>query len=447
MELTKTWKMKIILLCLFLSCRLITLAQWSNVGSTSISNAWTTYNDIAIDTSGAPVVIFNESPSTLKCMKYNGVQWQDVGLSTFNFPWGGNTQLIVDSVYNTHYISYSDVNTNYTSIIKYNGSIWSYVGNQFIVNESVNDFVMAIDNTGILYCAFISSSGFQLFKENANAWQQITTSGLVTPISNIAITFDLQNNLLLAFTNMNNLSASCMKLNGTVWQQIGNSNITSGAFAQYNKIKVSETNEIYFATQNINTCCYKLNSSNIWQQLGVSGLGFNYIGIDDLIIDKNNQPYIITSQIASDKANCVYFNGSSWVKSCGNSISDTTASSVAMEINAQSVIYAIFNDFAEGKAFVRKCVSVNSINDLENNISFKIYPNPFKDEATMQTDYHLKNATLTVVNYFEQTIKQINNISGQTVTISRGNLASGLYFVRLTEENKLLITKKIVITD
>ena len=447
MKHTKTWKMRIILLCLFLSIRLITIAQWSNVGSTSISSAWTTYNDIAIDTSGVPVVLFNESSSNLKCKKYDGAQWQDVGLSTFNFPWGGNTQLMVDSVYNTYYISYSDVNNNYTSVIKYNGSIWSYVGNQYIVNESVNDFVIAIDNTGVLYCAFLSSSGFQLFKENANNWQQITTSGLVTPLSNIAITFDHQNNLLLAFTNMNNLSASCMKLNGTVWQQVGNSNITSGAFAQYNKIKVSETNEIYFATQNINTCCYKLNASNIWQQLGVSGLGFNYIGIDDLIIDKYNQPYIITSQIASDKANCVYYNGGSWVKSCENSISDTTASSVAMEINAQSVIYAIFNDFAEGKAFVRNCVSVNNINDLENNISFKIYPNPFNNEATLQTDYILNNATLTIVNYFGQPIKQINNIRGQTLTISRKNLASGLYFVRLIERNRFVSQAKLLIID
>ncbi|MBI3502930.1 MAG: T9SS type A sorting domain-containing protein [Bacteroidetes bacterium] len=35
----------------------------------------------------------------------------------------------------------------------------------------------------------------------------------------------------------------------------------------------------------------------------------------------------------------------------------------------------------------------------------------------------------------------------QTVTFSRDNLASGLYFVRLTEENKTMAIDKLVITD
>ena len=45
------------------------------------------------------------------------------------------------------------------------------------------------------------------------------------------------------------------------------------------------------------------------------------------------------------------------------------------------------------------------------------------------------------------TVKQIKNISGQTVVLSRDNLASGLYFVRLTENNKTLAVDKFVITD
>jgi len=75
-------------------------------------------------------------------------------------------------------------------------------------------------------------------------------------------------------------------------------------FFSFNLITLAQWSDV-LATQNINTCCYKLNESNVWQQLGVTGLGFNYTGLDDLMIAPDNQPYLITSQIASDKANCV----------------------------------------------------------------------------------------------------------------------------------------------
>ena len=88
---------------------------------------------------------------------------------------------------------------------------------------------------------------------------------------------------------------------------------------------------------------------------------------------------------------------------------------------------------------------------INENISqtygnLQIFPNPFCTQTTLQTNLPLRNATLTVDNCFGQTVAQIKNISGQTVIFSRDNLASGLYFVRLTENNKIF-TDKLIITD
>ena len=84
----------------------------------------------------------------------------------------------------------------------------------------------------------------------------------------------------------------------------------------------------------------------------------------------------------------------------------------------------------------------------ENEISkIKIYPNPFSTQTTLQTDNFLKDATLTVDNCFGQAVKQIKNIAGQTVVLSRDNLPRGMYFLRLTENNKTLTVDKLVITD
>ncbi len=87
------------------------------------------------------------------------------------------------------------------------------------------------------------------------------------------------------------------------------------------------------------------------------------------------------------------------------------------------------------------------INEDSNNIIFSIFPNPFISSTTIQTIGNLKNATLTIYNSYGQTLKQLRNISGKTVSLSRGNLPSGLYFIRLTEENKTIAVEKLIITD
>jgi hypothetical protein len=94
-----------------------------------------------------------------------------------------------------------------------------------------------------------------------------------------------------------------------------------------------------------------------------------------------------------------------------------------------------------------KLQQVTGINSLEQKQSTKIFPNPFNNQTILQTDNLLYNATLTVYNYSGQTVKQIKNINSQTVVLSRDNLISGLYFVRLTQGSKVISVDKLVITD
>lgn len=88
-----------------------------------------------------------------------------------------------------------------------------------------------------------------------------------------------------------------------------------------------------------------------------------------------------------------------------------------------------------------------NIKNLNDNNSIKIYPNPFSTQTTLQVDNLFHNATIKVYNCVGQTVKVIKNISGQTIILQRDNLSSGLYFLQLTQDNKILTTDKIVITD
>ena len=87
------------------------------------------------------------------------------------------------------------------------------------------------------------------------------------------------------------------------------------------------------------------------------------------------------------------------------------------------------------------------VNEIVQIKSIHIFPNPFSKQTTLRTDNLFKDATLTVYNLQGQTVKQIKNISGHTVTLFRDNLPSGLYFLRLTEDNKTFSADKLVITD
>lgn len=90
------------------------------------------------------------------------------------------------------------------------------------------------------------------------------------------------------------------------------------------------------------------------------------------------------------------------------------------------------------------------VNSVAENFQVKdvhISPNPFATWTTLHTDTPLHNATLSVANCFGQTVAEMKNISGQAIYFNRDNLPGGLYFVRLTESNKVIATGKLVVAD
>jgi len=97
----------------------------------------------------------------------------------------------------------------------------------------------------------------------------------------------------------------------------------------------------------------------------------------------------------------------------------------------------------------KKTTSVN-INNYEisnNQPMLKIYPNPASFSATLQTSKIVTGATLLFYNLYGQMVKQIKNVSGQTITLYFDDLPNGLYFIRLTEDNKTYTTEKLILTS
>jgi hypothetical protein len=90
---------------------------------------------------------------------------------------------------------------------------------------------------------------------------------------------------------------------------------------------------------------------------------------------------------------------------------------------------------------------ITNISEKEIIKSFKIYPNPFSISTTLQTNINLKNADLSICNVLGEKIKTIKNISGTELILQRDNLQNGIYIILLTENNKVITTEKLIITD
>lgn len=75
------------------------------------------------------------------------------------------------------------------------------------------------------------------------------------------------------------------------------------------------------------------------------------------------------------------------------------------------------------------------------------FPNPFTSSTTIQTIGCFNKASLIIYNSYGQTVKQVKNMRGHTVSLSRDNLSSGLYIIRLSEGNKIIGEEKLIIND
>ena len=76
-----------------------------------------------------------------------------------------------------------------------------------------------------------------------------------------------------------------------------------------------------------------------------------------------------------------------------------------------------------------------------------IYPNPFNASAKIRFNKPVSNARLNIYDVYGQQVKIADHISGDEMNIDRNELPSGIYFVRLTQDDKMISTDKLIITD
>jgi hypothetical protein len=84
-----------------------------------------------------------------------------------------------------------------------------------------------------------------------------------------------------------------------------------------------------------------------------------------------------------------------------------------------------------------------SVNDLYQNSSIKVYPNPVKENFYIQLNTKPRNAWLEIFNIKGQRIL-LTKFVEQSTSISTKNFAPGIYFVKIIVDHKVFVEKLVI---
>ncbi len=100
----------------------------------------------------------------------------------------------------------------------------------------------------------------------------------------------------------------------------------------------------------------------------------------------------------------------------------------------------------KGLEYINKSISV-SIPNIPNQNTVNVYPNPFNNYTTVQLNAPATRVTLAVYNRNGQQVKVQYHTSGNNITIHKGDLPNGIYFMHLLQNDNNKVVEKLIITD
>lgn len=86
---------------------------------------------------------------------------------------------------------------------------------------------------------------------------------------------------------------------------------------------------------------------------------------------------------------------------------------------------------------------VNSINIVREN-TISIAPNPFTSQTTISFGEEQKNSVIKIIDVLGKELKTIK-FTGKKIHFEKGVIPAGIYFFQILDENKYVLTKRIVI--
>lgn len=112
-------------------------------------------------------------------------------------------------------------------------------------------------------------------------------------------------------------------------------------------------------------------------------------------------------------------------------------------LDGKTSMYGL-NNYIEYQSY---CSSTTGVSGFYNNDEIKFYPNPFSEQLIIYSEDKFEGASLIVFDEIGKEVVKMDDLSSNEIVINRGELSSGIYFVKIVENDRVLMRKKIVIAD
>lgn len=428
-----TYFIVIITTCIFV--QETSAQQWQMVGNRKFTTGRTTLDgkNLTVD-NGTPYVAYSDNTDSfnLKVMKYDGLNWVDVGPTSL--PTGAAGPPSITSDNGIIYIAYQDqVYNGKNSVIKYNGTAWTFIGNRGFSPDEARFQSIAIQN-GEPYVAFEdkdNSYESSVMKYDGTNWVYVGTAGFTTGQSIYnEIAFDSLTPYVIYMSLGGNsgYETKVIKYDGTNWVPVGTTGYSNAGSA--NQSIAFHNGEPYFSFLDFNhfKSTVKKFDGNNWVDVGMPGFSAG-MAVQPQIIMYNGLPYVAYRDFSvAEKLTVMYYDGTNWLPvggSIGVSPEEVTAPSLVLDNNTLYVAFIDTVNFNSGKLSV---MSYDILTDLKKteavNNSFEIYPNPATNTVAVEIE-----EAFEFIAVLEMNGKLLKTSSSKNIKID--NLSAGVYLLQI----------------
>jgi hypothetical protein len=93
------------------------------------------------------------------------------------------------------------------------------------------------------------------------------------------------------------------------------------------------------------------------------------------------------------------------------------------------------------------CISIANNQEMEISQNYELFPNPFSYQTELKLETPIENGNLVIYDLQGSKIMEMSNLSGSEIYIQRASIQNGIYFLKLTENQKLIVNAKLSITE